>query len=322
METPFFRWIAGWEKLVKLVKLAFWKNSIGHRDTINLMLFCLSNRYSPHLITKRLLLSNLGPCESRKDSTQIEFVVNYAKTRETITNFCIEQPTEPVNTILWRCSSKTKKIKKKSWEKKKPCNAGHKTGSLRSHQRKKDIFSILVDTCNGKLVASQLDNHAPVRNKIVTLRPKSPWFILEIKEQKAKCRWLEIRWRETRLTADREIYMQRCAVIQGIIRMFLINSSFLIHFSPFDWTEFCNTLTHNIWILVDLLLLTWRTCLLKVYLKKYTMLVLKGHVNPKIQVYPVLCKKVFLKTILQLFFANSLFLRRKHHNFYGRLTSG
>ena len=33
------------------------------------------------------------------------------------------------------------------------------------------------------------------------------------------------------------------------------------------------------------------------------MLVLKGHVNPKIQVYPVLRKKVFLKTILQLFFA-------------------
>lgn len=113
METPFFHWIAGWEKLVKLVKLAFWKNSIGHRDTINLMLFCLSNRYSPHLITKRLLLSNLGPCESRKDSTQIEFVVNYAKKRETITNFCIEQPTEAVNTILQRRSSKTKKIKKK-----------------------------------------------------------------------------------------------------------------------------------------------------------------------------------------------------------------
>lgn len=112
-------------------------------------------------------------------------------------------------------------MKKKSWEKKKPCNAGHKTGSLRSHQRKKDIFSILVDTCNGKLVASQLDNHAPVRNTIVTLCPKSPWFIPEIKEQKAKCRPLEICWRETRLTADREIYMQRCAVVQGFICMFL-----------------------------------------------------------------------------------------------------
>ena len=28
---------------------------------------------------------------------------------------------------------------------------------------------------NRKL-ASLLDNHAPVRNKVVTLRPKSPWF--------------------------------------------------------------------------------------------------------------------------------------------------
>ena len=44
------------------------------------------------------------------------------------------------------------------------------------------------------------------------------------------------------------------------------------------------------------------------------MLVLKGHVNPKIQVYPVLRKKGFLKTILQLFFANSLFLACKPKN--------
>lgn len=84
----------------------------------------------------------------------------------------------------------------------------------------------LVDKWNGKLVALQLDNHAPVRNKIVTLCPKSPQFIPNIKEQKAKCRRLEIRWQETRLTADREIYMQWCAVIQGIIHMFLKFVSF------------------------------------------------------------------------------------------------
>ena len=46
----------------------------------------------------------------------------------------------------------------------------------------------------------------PLKSKIVTLRPKSPWFTLEIQEQKVKRRRLERRWRKTRrLTIDREI---------------------------------------------------------------------------------------------------------------------
>ena len=118
-------------------EVGFLENSIGHRDTINLMLFCLSKRYSPNLITKQLLLSNLGPCKSRKDSTQIKFVVNYAETRETITNFCIEQPTEAVNTILRRCSSKTKKIKKNHERRKNPAMQDAKQALLEATKGKK-----------------------------------------------------------------------------------------------------------------------------------------------------------------------------------------
>ena len=44
---------------------------------------------------------------------------------------------------------------------------------------------------HNRKLASLLDNHAPVRNKVVTLRPKSPWFTPEIKEQNAKQRRLE-----------------------------------------------------------------------------------------------------------------------------------
>ena len=60
-----------------------------------------------------------------------------------------------------------------------------------------DIASIadLVEAHNAKL-ASLLDDHAPVRNKVVTLRPKSPWFTPEIREQKLKRRRLERRWRK------------------------------------------------------------------------------------------------------------------------------
>ena len=55
-----------------------------------------------------------------------------------------------------------------------------------------DVASVddLVETYNEKLT-SLLDNHAPVRNKVVTLRPKSPWFTPEIKEQRAKRRRLD-----------------------------------------------------------------------------------------------------------------------------------
>ena len=57
-----------------------------------------------------------------------------------------------------------------------------------------DIVSIadLVDAYNAKL-ASLLDDKAPARNKVVTLRPKSPWFTPEIREQKLKRRRLERR---------------------------------------------------------------------------------------------------------------------------------
>ena len=50
-----------------------------------------------------------------------------------------------------------------------------------------DITSIadLVAEYNAKL-ASLFDDHARVRNKVVTLRPKFPWFTPEIREQKMK----------------------------------------------------------------------------------------------------------------------------------------
>ena len=83
-----------------------------------------------------------------------------------------------------------------------------------------DITSIadLVEEYNAKL-ALLFDDHARVRNKVVTLRPKSPWFTPEIREQKMKRRRLERRWQKTRLTVDREIYTQQCKVVHRLIRM-------------------------------------------------------------------------------------------------------
>ena len=49
---------------------------------------------------------------------------------------------------------------------------------------------------------------------------------------------------------------------------------------------------------------------------------IKGHVNPKIQVYPLICKKSILKTILLSFFCQFDAPKAKTQLFYGRLTSG
>ena len=57
----------------------------------------------------------------------------------------------------------------------------------------------LVEGYNMKL-GSLLDDHAPAKSKIVTLCPKSPWFTLEIQEQKVKRRRMERCLRKTRLT--------------------------------------------------------------------------------------------------------------------------
>ena len=77
-----------------------------------------------------------------------------------------------------------------------------------------DITSIadLVEPYNAKLT-SLFDDHARVRNKVVTLRPKSPWFTPKIREQKMKRRRLERLWQKTRLAVDREIYTQQCKVV-------------------------------------------------------------------------------------------------------------
>ena len=53
-----------------------------------------------------------------------------------------------------------------------------------------------------------LDNHAPVRRRIVTIRPLALWYNSNIDVEKKKRRKLERRWRKSRLTIDRELYQE------------------------------------------------------------------------------------------------------------------
>lgn len=77
-----------------------------------------------------------------------------------------------------------------------------------------------IDSLVGKyeaVLTSLLDNHAPVKTKTITLRPVTPWFTHEIKEQKSIRRRLERRWRKTNLAADKELFSQQCSLVNQLI---------------------------------------------------------------------------------------------------------
>ena len=66
-------------------------------------------------------------------------------------------------------------------------------------------------------VTSVLDKFAPIKDKIVSLRPAAPWINLVVKAQKQVRRRAERLYRKTRLTVHRQIYQyQRSKTIKVI----------------------------------------------------------------------------------------------------------
>jgi len=74
----------------------------------------------------------------------------------------------------------------------------------------------LVDKYYSEL-SSVLNKHAPIKKRIITLRPASPWYSTDIKVAKCKRRKLERRWRSTRLTIDRELFVKQSNVVNKLI---------------------------------------------------------------------------------------------------------
>ena len=72
-------------------------------------------------------------------------------------------------------------------------------------------------------LVDQYDNllQSPSRSlcpfKTVTPRPRAPWYKPEVGEQKTIRRWLERKWRSTRLLCDSEQYVHQCYVVNNSI---------------------------------------------------------------------------------------------------------
>ena len=72
--------------------------------------------------------------------------------------------------------------------------------------------------CQYNTVLSELlEKHAPLKKRMITLRPAAPWYTDAIRTEKRKRRKLERRWRASGLTVHRELYVDQCKLVNKCI---------------------------------------------------------------------------------------------------------
>ena len=62
-----------------------------------------------------------------------------------------------------------------------------------------------------------MDKHAPIRTRLVTLRPYAPWFDDSLRSLKRKKRQLECRYRSTGLEVHRQVFSEHCTLYYDAI---------------------------------------------------------------------------------------------------------
>ena len=67
------------------------------------------------------------------------------------------------------------------------------------------------------VLSSILDKHAPIRKRVVTVRPAAPWYTERISDEKRKRRKLERRWRASSLDSDYQIYQTAMCIGQRVV---------------------------------------------------------------------------------------------------------
>ena len=62
-----------------------------------------------------------------------------------------------------------------------------------------------------------LEKHAPLKTKWLTIRPAAPWVNDDILSARKEGRTIERRWRLSRLTVDREIFMNQRYIFKNML---------------------------------------------------------------------------------------------------------
>ena len=63
-----------------------------------------------------------------------------------------------------------------------------------------------------------VESHAPMKTRLVTLRPSAPWYSEEIVAEKRIRRQLERRWRKSESEADKQQYINQCSRVRELMK--------------------------------------------------------------------------------------------------------
>ena len=74
----------------------------------------------------------------------------------------------------------------------------------------------LVEYYNCRLLKA-IDEHAPVKTRLVNQRPAAPWYTIDIKLAKQERRRAERKWKKSQLTIDKQIYIHNVQIVKDLI---------------------------------------------------------------------------------------------------------
>ena len=82
-----------------------------------------------------------------------------------------------------------------------------------------DIYANLPDVVNGYFdsLTAVIDQVAPIKTRLITIRPKAPWYTIDIDNEKKCCRRYERKWRRTKDPTDRNNYLEKCKHVNQMI---------------------------------------------------------------------------------------------------------
>ena len=78
-----------------------------------------------------------------------------------------------------------------------------------------DSIDCMVDSLKGTLL-TLADKHAPLNQRVITLRPNAPWFNAELADLKTKKRKAERFWQKTQLSVHHQMYRESSAAMNRL----------------------------------------------------------------------------------------------------------
>ena len=99
--------------------------------------------------------------------------------------------------------------------------------------RNHNELSSLLDEYENTL-RNILDEYAPVKRRMITLRPSAPWYTDEIREEKKKRRRLERRWRSSRSALTGKCMLNSASLSTICSNVLMIVSNQKILFNTID----------------------------------------------------------------------------------------